>query len=170
MQKETDSLLGNKNKKRTKSVHVAELANIKNSNDLCHLESVSGRIYKFPGQMPESVTSIVRKMAGPGSYVRLVVDSDNHILKIDDYALYWPAKDEIKNPLRGEYEYSLTLYIISMQKGLVMNCNVETNSLEKMKEFFVEKGVLRCLFNVKEAREVIVLVDNLVTFSVPSVF
>lgn len=91
--------------------------------------------------------------------VEVESDKENHVHRINQLRLTW-----LKAPIIKTYP----LRIVSLSKGLLVTSFIESTGFDRVQQFFKQHDVLHC-FHDSESEVVVVLIDDLLDFNVPSV-
>jgi hypothetical protein len=129
----------------------------------CFLMTIEDETYSLPYIHPSEEAMIVQLREILDTYgkvgVEVEVDKDNRLYRINTLRFTW-----LKAPVLNVYP----LRIVSMSKGLLVSSRIEATTFARVEAFFKVHDALYC-FRDTMSNVVIVLIDDLLTFSIPCV-
>lgn len=127
----------------------------------CFLVTIEGETYSLPYIEASDKAMIVQLREILDKYgklgIEVEVDKDNRIYRVDVLRFTW-----FKAPTLNVYP----LRVISMSKGLLVSSRIEAATFARIEAFFKVHDTLYC-FRDTVSNVVVVLIDDLLTFSIP---
>ena len=102
-------------------------------------------------------------MNRPIWYSRVVIDQQNRNHKLNGIPFSWITLE--KNDGLRIYE----LVIISLAKGIILKTKISTDNIQKLKQFFMEKGVNSYTETPNEHNTITMIIEDIITFGIPDI-